>query len=79
MDVPTSRDSFADAKAEAEAFKNATLEEHFKAFSALCAFSDAVLENHPEREKLIQYRDPLPEQSTRHLQALIRATANRSK
>jgi hypothetical protein len=58
--VPPPRDSFADALAEAKEVADASFEERYRMFEAACALVFEILETHPDRQQILDYRDPLP-------------------
>lgn len=58
--VPPPRDGFADALEEAREVENATPAERYQLLEVACAFVFQVLEQHPDREAILSYRDPLP-------------------
>lgn len=58
--VPPPRDSFADALEEAREVQNASFAERYQLLEAACALVFQVLEQHPDREAILSYRDPLP-------------------
>ena len=70
--VPERHDSWADAVEEAVEFSDANAEEHYRRLVAVCQLAAAILARHPERETLIEQRDPLPESSLRNLARLRR-------
>lgn len=58
--VPPPRDGFADACAEAAELEGLSFEERFQLLDDACAAVFQILEHHPDRQQILDYRDPLP-------------------
>ncbi|MBN1961364.1 MAG: hypothetical protein JW841_10495 [Deltaproteobacteria bacterium] len=63
MIVPPPRDSWADALAEAEPYRNADFLAHYQGLEQACRLTATILENHPNRETILEYIEPLPPES----------------
>jgi hypothetical protein len=60
---------------EAESYRGLTVEARWRATAAACRSAAHQLAQRPDRERLLEYRDPLPESSIltlRHLRAAAR-------
>lgn len=68
--IPPPRDSWQSALDEAAEYRNATFEEHYRAFEACCRLAEAVLARHPDREVLLARQEPLPAESLRLIRRL---------
>lgn len=63
---------------EAAPYRMLTAEERWRATAAACRAAAQQLAHRPDRARLLDYRDPLPESSVRALQRLRAAARGRT-
>ena len=68
--TPPPHDSWADAVLEAGPYQGATFEAHYEAFVEACRLAFKILDNRPDREQVLAYREPLPGHALATLQRL---------
>jgi len=62
---------------EAEPYRDMTPEQHFRATAAACRAAARQLAQRPDRRRLLDYRDPLPDDSIRLLRRMRAAYRGR--
>jgi hypothetical protein len=63
---------------EAEPYRRLTPEARWRATAAACRAAAQQLAHRPDRQRLLDYRDPLPESSVRLLRRLRAAACRRA-
>jgi hypothetical protein len=56
--VPPARDSWADALEEARELRGLSFEQRYALLQSACRLVFQILENHPDRERILAYREP---------------------
>lgn len=79
MDLRAPRDERADILRKAAEWRSASPEERDQALCAVCATAARILATRPDRERVLAYVDPLPEDSRRILEVLKAERARRSR
>jgi len=64
---------------EAAPYRNLTTEERWRATAAACRAAAKQLALRPDRERLLAYRDPLPQSTIDALRRLRASAAHRAK
>jgi hypothetical protein len=60
---------------EAKPYRGMSAEEHWRATAAACRSAARQLARRPDRGRILEYRDPLPESSIQILRRLRRAAS----
>ena len=56
--IPPARDGWADALEEARELRGLSFEQRYALLEAACRLVFQILENHPDRERILVYREP---------------------